>query len=839
MADPRERHADRADRAGGQEDPASTDLDAAVEAYFRELRQTGSADLEAIARRVAGREQEFKELVETLRVLEAAATSQPPSGGDAPGRERIGRFRLVRQLGRGGMGVVHEAVDETLDRPVALKLLPGHATLEEREVARFQREAHAAARLSHPHIVSIYGVGFDEGVHWIAMQLIRGESVEQLLRRAREHGVHPLPIADVVRHSIAVADALAAAHREGILHRDVKPSNLLIDEHGEIWVTDFGLAKSTDSATLTRTGEAVGTPRYMAPEAFAGWADPRTDVWGLGATLYEMLAGRPAFDGGDRAQLLKQISDVEPPPLRRVDPAIPRDLATVATRCLQKEPNARYATARALADDLRSFAAGEPIRARPPSLAYRMGLVARRHPTATTLLVIALTGGIVATALEATRARGAEGRERERFDDVRKLAESFLFEFHDAIQSLPGATKARELVVKRALEYLDRLAKESSDDASLRRELATAYQKVGDVQGNPFQSNLGDLAGARRSYATAIGLIEPLVAAGTASDDDRSVLAAAELGCGGIALAQGDSSAAISMSGKGLELRRRLAEAKPDMTRKQELATAYQYHAFNLSGAERVDDAIAALAQQASLLDELLAATPADVTLRRHSGHNRYLVAHALMRQGKDQDARAAYESAISIQRRLLDEDAGNTLLRSDLGWSYNDFGAFLATTEDRAAALQCFEESLRIHEALAAADPKSVDARAAVAMAHENVGDTLLDVDRVDEAIVHVNEALSRFEALVKDDPSNGFNRKLLASCYALRGRAAASCADPASLAAARDDYRRAVDMLQELRAAGRLIGTHASSLEDAQKGLAECEARLAAESAKEPPRH
>jgi tetratricopeptide (TPR) repeat protein len=815
---------DRSANDSGPRDP----LEALVEEYFRVLRRGEPADAAAFAARLPGREREFHELVETLRLLESSGDGRTEAGAEAR-RERVGRFRLLRQIGRGGMGVVFEAIDESLDRSVALKLLPSHASLDEREVARFRREAHAAARLNHPHIVPIFGVGEDDGVHWLAMQMIRGESLERLLRRARDEGRRPLPPSDVVRHAIAIADALVAAHAEGVLHRDVKPSNLLLDESGEIWVTDFGLAKAEGSASITRTGETVGTPRYMPPEAFSGWADPRSDVWGLGATLYEMLAGRPAFDGADRAQLLRQISDVEPAALRRVDRTLPRDLATIVHKCLQKEPNARYASARELADDLRRCAAGEPIRARPPSLAYRGGLIARRHPTATTLLVVALAGGVAASWSEATRAHAAEARERRRFDEVRKLAESFLFEFHDAIQNLPGSTKARELVVKRALEYLDRLAQESADDPALRRELATAYQKVGDVQGNPYQPNLGDVAGARKSYATAIALLDPLVTAGTASDEDRALLAAIELSGGGIALAQGDTKGALALSERGLALRKELAAARPNAERRQDLSTAYQYHAFNLSAVERTEEELAALEQQRLLLADLLAAAPSDTALRRHHGQNRYLVAVALQRKSDLGGARAAYAEAIEVERRLLDADPDNTLLRRDLFWTCNDRGGFFSCQGDSAAALEDYEEVREISEKLVAADPKSVDARLLLATARMNLGDTLVDLDREDEALDPLEEALAGCRALVDGDPTNNFARGRMAAVYESLGRANSRGSDPATLPTARDDFREAVEILEAMKANGHLLGADASELESAKEHLAACEARLA----------
>jgi non-specific serine/threonine protein kinase/serine/threonine-protein kinase len=413
------------------------------------------------------------------------------------------------------------------------------------------------------------------------------------------------------------------------------------------------------------------------------------------------------------------------------------------------------------------------------------------------------------------------------------LAESFLFEFHDAIQNLPGSTKARELVVKRALEYLDRLAQESADDPALRRELATAYQKVGDVQGNPYQPNLGDVAGARKSYATAIALLDPLVKTGTASDEDRALLAAIELSGGGIALAQGDAKGALALSERGLALRKELAATRPDAERRQDLSTAYQYHAFNLAALERTDEELAALEEQHLLLVDLLAAAPADATLRRRHGQNRYLVAVALNRKTEFGRARTAFAEAIEVERKLLDADPENTLLRRDLFWTCNDRGACFTELGDSAAALKDYEDAREISEKLVAADPNSVDARLMLATARMNLGDTLVDLDREDEALDPLEEALAGCRALVDGDPTNNFARGRMASVYESLGRANSRGSDPATLPTARDDFREAVEILEAMKASGHLLGTDAAKLESAREHLAACEARLAKDGA------
>ncbi len=314
------------------------------------------------------------------------------------------------------MGVVYEAEQESLGRHVALKVLPSSAILNPTYLARFRREAQAAGRLHHTNIVPVFGVGECDGVHYYAMQFIQGEGLDKVLadvRRLRRplgagealppegsvaHTLltgqfNPPTAADpgkpnelpdssslssrlspcgpeaeyyrgVARIGVQVADALAYAHRQGILHRDVKPSNLLLDLQGTVWVADFGLAKAEGTEELTHTGDIVGTIRFMAPERFEGKSLPQSDVYGLGLTLYELLTLRPAFDDTNKGRLIDRVLHEPPRPPCKLDPRVPRDLETLVLKCLAKDPRERYATAEALAEDLRRFLADRPIHAR-------------------------------------------------------------------------------------------------------------------------------------------------------------------------------------------------------------------------------------------------------------------------------------------------------------------------------------------------------------------------------------------------------------------------------------------------------------------------------------------
>jgi serine/threonine protein kinase/tetratricopeptide (TPR) repeat protein len=602
---------------------------AALEAYLEALRAGRPWSRADFLTRYADIAEPLAECLSGLEFIEAAAVQldskspevAQPLSESIPASAQLGDYRILGEVGRGGMGVVYEAQQISLGRRVALKVLPFAAAIDPRQRQRFQIEAQAAAQLHHPHIVPIFSVGCDHGIHYYAMQFVEGRSLAAILQDLRsgeamylgeetgsvpgisapeaesasasEHGdrgkqeqpahapgaAHSTTVAarraqsssmggsiqgssssgqwlaastsgslsrdrsffrNVARVGAEVAEALEHAHGLGILHRDIKPANLLIDRDDSVWITDFGLARFPSDLSLTQTGDLVGTLRYMSPEqavARRGVVDQRTDIYSLGVTLYELLTLRPAFDGRDHQELLRQIALDEPIPPRRINPAVPRDLETIILKATAKEPSSRYSTAQELAADLRRFQDDQPILARRPGAVERtLRWMRRRKELVATTVATAVLALLIGTAVTLGQARQIEASNRR---NQAYIIETFPLLDRLAMQAMADATKlitgtadaeTRESSVQiyqEALGFYRHASALPPAELESRKIIARAYKQLGFTRGMLSGANSASsgpdsslLAQAESDYRHAIDLYKKLMAE---SPGDRKV----------------------------------------------------------------------------------------------------------------------------------------------------------------------------------------------------------------------------------------------------------------------------------------------------------------------------
>jgi serine/threonine protein kinase len=584
MNDPSKRHGDNSAQSfAGKSGVAPSDerlatsaddprLVRAAQAYLKELEAGKHPDRHQWLARYPELAEDLNQCIEGLEmVFQASPASASP---DAPASIRddlgseypaipLGDFQIVREIGRGGMGIVYEAVQLSLGRRVALKVLPLAATLDSRYLQRFQHEAQAAAQLHHNNIVPVYAVGCERGIHFYAMQLIEGQSLDVVIRQLRRHAglgtsdavssataSYPATsgdassvdvtaawtsqaapwsqasavsrsaetIADTRRHGsepfstqdsgknvafyraaarcmAQAAEAMEYAHQQGIIHRDIKPANLLIDIGGEVWITDFGLAQLPANSGLTQTGDLVGTVRYMSPEQASGQRvvlDHRTDVYSLGATFYELLTLEPVFAGTTRHNLLFQVLNRDPRPLRAIDRKIPPELETIILKSLGKNPADRYASAQDLADDLHRFLRDEPIRAKRPSPVERVRKWARRHPSLigagvvvmfVTLVISLSSNWLITQANNRTKTALAQeqlrAEEAERqFRQARRAVDLLVEVSQQELLNKPPMQGLRRRLLEAAISYYQDFISQRRDNPSTQAELIAEENRL-------------------------------------------------------------------------------------------------------------------------------------------------------------------------------------------------------------------------------------------------------------------------------------------------------------------------------------------------------------------------
>jgi eukaryotic-like serine/threonine-protein kinase len=726
----------------------------------------------------------------------------------APMPQRIGPYEIVRELAQGGMGVVYlaERSDPVFRQTVALKLVrTGMDT--DIVLRRFHGERQILAALDHPNIGRLLDGGSTrDGQPYFVMEYIPGRHLlddcdaRKLTTRQRL----------VIFQQIC--SAVACAHRSLVVHRDIKPGNILVTPGCIPKLLDFGLARVLEPRSSERTADRTETalrfltPGYASPEQVRGERiTTASDIYSLGVVLYELLTGhRPYRVAGRRPdEIARAVCDEEPEKpstvvgrtetLRRSDgeevavsPAsvsetregdiarlkrsLRGDIDNIVLMALKKEPDRRYASVEALAEDIRRHLEGKPVRAHKDTLAYRSGKFVARHKAAVALaaLVAALVLGTGVVAVQQARIARSEraGAERQ-FNDMRKLANTFLFEFHDAIRELPGSTAARQLVVRRALEYLEKLSRMRSGDPKLRGELAEAYERVARVQGGVFESHLGDTEGARRSLENALAIRESLAESHPEDTADANALAETLLLLAQVQMGAGDSSAAAASAKRAVDLLTALSGKEPaDRGLPGRLARARRYLGGALARSDP-EKALVELGAAVRAFEALAEGEPSNTGSLRELAIAHQMIIYALSGSPKRDAAFASYNRAVALQEGLIRKEPGNFRLRRELSYTQLSMGSFLEWSGDMPGALECYGKTVPIFEELVGADPRNAEARLSLAEAYNSYGYALARTGGTAQALENLKKSLRLFESLAATDPASIRPRIGLARLY------------------------------------------------------------------------
>ena len=703
---------------------------------------------------------------------------------------RAGCYEITRSIGEGGMGAVYEAhrSDGRFRQRVAIKILK-HGMGTPGLLQRFRAERQILANLQHRHIAQLLDGGeMPDGRPFLAMEFIDGESITAYCDRNKQ------PLQRRLGLFLQLCAAVQAAHQSLIVHRDIKPGNILVTAEGECKLLDFGLAEILDPRShepafaATIAAERLLTPEYASPEQIRGEAiGTASDIYSLGALLYELLCGiaphrfssrqidavartietqeivRPSeVIAGADAQSAAQARGTVPSRLRR---SLQGDLDNIVLCSLRKEPARRYASAERFADDIRKHLAGLPVSARPDTLHYRAGKFMSRHRWAVAGSAAAGLAILAALSLALWQARVA-ARERDqaeqRFNDVRKLARSLIFEINDAVEPLAGSTAARKLIVDRALTYLNSLtAADAGNNLPLERDLASGYERLAYTQGNWLQANLGQTNSAVDSYRRAAKIRESIVAA-TPSDPQAKLDLSADYS--DIALFSGSDE----YWRKALQIREELVTRDPTNHRYlHALASSYERDGMARSGRNDLAGAMPSFEKALTLYTRALQAEP-NTSHRRGVSYSHKHIASVLAISGNFVGALDHASQALAIDERLCAENPHNAVFRYELTYSYMDIGDILSRRGDLNGALDSYKKALLIRKAIAAADANDARALDGLVSVYYNIGFTLAAKGRSPEAADSLRQSVSIAQKLAALESNPSTNARLALS----RGR-------------------------------------------------------------------
>ena len=734
----------------------------------------------------------------------------PDGDGLPPGAavRYFGDYEIRGELGRGGMGVVYQARQVSLNRPVALKMVKAGLLAGDDDLRRFKNEAEAVALLDHPGVVPVYEVGEHDGQNYFSMKLVPGGSLVPLLDRYKED---PKAAARLVAEA---AEAVAHAHARGILHRDLKPANILVDDKGHPHVTDFGLAKRVEAdVEITQSGAILGTPAYMSPEQASGHRGAVTtasDVYGLGAVLYALLTGRAPFGSSSVVETIDAVRNRPPEPPKRLNASVPRDLETICLKCLEKDPRRRYPSAQALADDLRAWLDARPIAARRVGAAERAWLWCRRRPAVAALsagVLLATVGGVATTiAVQAAANRLLEGknadlqRANERVMQRFDLAAEAIKLFHgqvgeDLVLKAPQFKPLRDALLMGALDFYGRLERLLLDqpDRGSREAMGSAYFELGELT-----RKIGDKVTALAAHRKALAVRQELAANPSAGALAKGDLARSLYTIADVLDETGHPDEALADYREACRIVERLPLTGPGSeTRRDLLGSAYSGTGFVLGNTGKADEAIPALQRAVEILARLSDEYPGVSAFRQSLARTYARMFVCYTRIGKRAEALEASRQAVACHREVVRSNPAAAGHRGHLASGYFNLGLVLAESGQLAPALESYKQGLEIAEALIKENPAVTDFQSILARGHSNLGVLQAQMGRTVEAMAAYRRAATIQQRLADENPTYSELRRMLAITYLNLGNLQYEGGDPG---AALETYSRGRVILEQL---------------------------------------
>jgi tetratricopeptide (TPR) repeat protein len=729
----------------------------------------------------------LREEVESLLASQAELGEFMESGPSEPGSDeldlltgqRIGNYEIREAIAEGGMGAVYRAVRTSdFQKQVAIKLVKRGMDTGF-ILRRFRHERQILAALDHPNIARLLdGGATEDGRPYLVMEYIEGTPLTEYAERRR------LPPAERLKLFRIVCSAVQYAHQNLVVHRDLKPGNILVTADGAPKLLDFGISKLLESdAEVTMTSLRLMTPECASPEQVRG--EPittATDVYALGVLLYELLTGGKPYKFNTRSaeEIRRVICETDPPKPSTVQP-LSEDLDNIVLKAMNKEPTRRYSSAEQLSEDIQRYLTGQPVQARKDTLRYRASKFVARHKAMTaaaSLFVVSLIAGMGATLWEAHIARAERARAERRFNQVRRLANTLLFDIHDGIQDLPGSTRIRKLLVDRALEYLNSLTDEAEGDRSLQREIATAYEKVGAVQGKYGASNLGDTAGALESLQKALQIRKKLVAGNPSDNDgDHLALAAAYRLVATQLMNNGSFPAALGASREAMKIAGQLLHPTSNDRKVLEEA-ALDYRTLGIINGQpnrsrqEEQESLEYFRKALALDQAILTMAPADENVKRALVLDWLHVGDGQLGAGDLSGCLASYQRELELAQELASGSVSATRQR-DVAVAYNRLAMWYERTGDKRRQLDAYQENRKIYIQLAAADRNNARAQWDLAAADANVGNLLLEAGQGEASLELLNQAVQIGEALGARDPGNFVQSSVLIQIYFYRAEA------------------------------------------------------------------